>query len=253
MAVKVIVKEDYHEMSCAAAHFIESKIVENPGAVLGLATGGTPLDTYEELVKGYKKGKVSYRQACTLNLDEYVGLEEDHPQSYHYFMREKLFDHIDIDASNTHLPNGNAENIDHECQRYEGLIDEIGPPDLQVLGIGINGHIGFNEPGTSFDSTTHVVTLTESTRKANARFFPTPEDVPTHSITMGIRSILKSKQIILLASGEDKAPAIQRLLEGEIDEAFPASALKNHPDVTLIVDESAYQGVVQGRSRSHAE
>ncbi|MFG6120843.1 glucosamine-6-phosphate deaminase [Thalassobacillus sp. B23F22_16] len=245
MTVKVIVKQDYQEMSCAAAHVVEKKITENPQAVLGLATGSTPLATYKEMVKGYKEGEFSYRNIKTLNLDEYVGLDKKHAQSYHRFMCEHLFDHIDIDLDNTHIPQGDAPDIEQECQRYEGLIDQIGPPDLQILGIGRNGHIGFNEPGTPFDSTTHVVTLTESTRKANARFFSSLEAVPTHSITMGIRSILKSKQILLLASGEEKAPAIDRLLNGEVEEDFPASALKNHPDVTLIVDEKAYQKTVK--------
>ncbi|MBM7553029.1 glucosamine-6-phosphate deaminase [Thalassobacillus pellis] len=238
--MKVRVTENYQHMSATAADMIAAQIMDKPDAVLGLATGSTPLGTYNELIRAYNKSRLSFSGVRTLNLDEYVGLPQSHPQSYHTFMEENLFKRIDINPDQTFIPNGMAEDRNKECRRYENLIDEIGPPDLQVLGIGRNGHIGFNEPGTSFASTTHLVKLADSTREANARFFQSKEKVPTHAITMGITSILKSKKIILLASGEEKMPAIKHLLTGDIGEKFPASALLNHPDVTLIVDELAY-------------
>jgi glucosamine-6-phosphate deaminase len=178
-------------------------------------------------------------------LDEYRGLGREHPNSYHAFMRKYLFDHIDIPMENVHLPDGEAVSVEAECGRYEALIDELGPPHLQILGLGTNGHIGFNEPGTPEDSLTHCVELEDSTRKSNARFFDSPDDVPTHAITMGIASILKSETILLLASGEKKAPGIKRLLSKDISADFPASYLWKHPNVTLIVDREAYQ-LVEG-------
>ncbi|MGR9050871.1 glucosamine-6-phosphate deaminase [Halobacillus faecis] len=241
--MNVLVAKDYKEMSQTASRMIEEQITENPDSVLGLATGGTPLGTYQELIKGYHEGRADYSLLSTINLDEYVGLAPEHPQSYRHFMDQHLFRLINIDLENTHIPFGKTEELEQECRRYEKVIDQIGPPDLQLLGIGENGHIGFNEPGTSFDSETHIVHLTDSTREANARFFESMEDVPTKAITMGIRSILKSRKIILLASGERKAEAILQLIRGELDEQFPASSLKSHDDITLIVDQDAYKKV----------
>ncbi|MBX0357147.1 glucosamine-6-phosphate deaminase [Halobacillus sp. Nhm2S1] len=241
--MNIIIAKDYKEMSQAASQMIEEQMTKKPDTVLGLATGGTPLGTYKELINSYKEGRTDYRFLSTINLDEYVGLDPEHHQSYRYFMNQNFFQSINIDEKNTYIPFGKAEDLVQECRRYEEVIDTIGPPDLQLLGIGENGHIGFNEPGTSFDSETHIVHLTDSTREANARFFESMEDVPTKAITMGIRSILKSQKIILLASGDRKSDAIYQLLHGETDEDFPASSLKSHHDLTLIVDEDAYKKV----------
>lgn len=236
--MKITVVKDYEEMSRAAALFIEEDVRNHPQLTLGLATGGTPLGTYRHLVRGYEERGVDYSRVTTFNLDEYVGLPRTHTQSYHSFMKEHLFSHMPF--GKTYIPNGEAEDLKEECLAYERLIEKEGPPDIQLLGIGSNGHIGFNEPGASFDGETHVETLTETTRRSNARFFPSLEEVPTRAITMGVGSILKSRKILLLASGYRKKEAIQRLLSGESDESFPASALYHHENVTLIVDEEAY-------------
>ncbi|MFD2923269.1 glucosamine-6-phosphate deaminase [Halobacillus naozhouensis] len=239
--MNIIVTKDYKELSKKACEYIEEQVKGKPNSVLGLATGSTPLGTYQELEEGYRSGSADYQDVYSLNLDEYVGLDKIDPQSYHFFMNKHLFHSINIDPDHTYIPNGKASDLAYECERYEQLIEEIGPPDLQLLGIGQNGHIGFNEPGTSFDSETHIIDLSASTREANARFFNSIEEVPHQAVTMGIKSILKSKKIVLLASGEEKAEAIKRLLRGEQDESFPASALNKHDHVTLIVDEPAYK------------
>ncbi|MGP4067095.1 glucosamine-6-phosphate deaminase [Halobacillus sp. B29] len=241
--MKIWVSQDYQSLSQKACGVIEDEVTRNPAAVLGLATGSTPLQTYHEMVEGYKRRSVDYRHISTINLDEYVGLGEKDPQSYHFFMKKHLFDKININPARTYIPNGLAEDLEDECRRYEQLIDQIGPPDLQILGIGENGHIGFNEPHTSFKSETHMIKLAESTRKANARFFESLENVPRKAITMGIQSILKSKKILLLASGENKAEAISSLLKEPPSEDMPASALCYHEDVTLLVDKEAYKKV----------
>lgn len=183
---------------------------------------------------------MSYRDIQTISLDEYCGLSAEHPNSYRYFMNDKLFQHIDIPLANTHIPDGTASSVEAECARYEALIDRIGPPDLQILGLGTNGYIGFNEPGTLETSVTHCVELEQSTRDSNARFFKDLDSVPTHAITMGIQSILKSGEILVLASSKKKAPAVKRLLTGGVSEDFPASFLWKHNHVTLIVDKEAY-------------
>ncbi|MGR9047537.1 glucosamine-6-phosphate deaminase [Halobacillus faecis] len=244
--MNVVVASTYQELSKIAGAYIEEQVVNQPTCVLGLATGSTPIGTYQYLINEYKKKSMDYSLISTLNLDEYVGLSNNHSQSYHSFMKKEFFNHVNIDLSNTHIPNGTAENLEDECQRYDHIIDEIGPPDLQVLGIGQNGHIGFNEPGSSFDGKTHVVKLNESTRKANARMFSSMEEVPTKAITMGIDSIMTSKHILLLASGEQKAEAVHRLLHGPIDEQFPASILQKHSNVTVVVDELAFQKSLVG-------
>ncbi|HET7626976.1 MAG TPA: glucosamine-6-phosphate deaminase [Bacillales bacterium] len=237
--MKCLPVQDEKEMSKAAAEIIIGLVKEQPELHLGLATGCTPQGTYAELVRDHKKNGTSYRHATTLNLDEYVGLPRENRHSFYQFMDVHLFRHLDLCSENVHIPNGCAEDLDVECRRYDSLIAKTGGADLQLLGIGRNGHIGFNEPGTSFASETHVVRLTDSTRKANARFFPRLDDVPHQAITMGIRSIFRSKTILLLASGEQKAPAIARLFNGGIDESFPASVLKSHPDATIIADRDA--------------
>ncbi|PPA69810.1 glucosamine-6-phosphate deaminase [Jeotgalibacillus proteolyticus] len=240
--MRIFVTKNYQELSYKAADIVEDYL-KNSSAVLGLATGSTPMGLYRELISRYENNGLSFQNVQTINLDEYIGLDRNHLQSYHTFMRENFFSHIDIPSHQTHIPNGLAEPLDVECSRYEKLINEIGPPDVQVLGIGENGHIGFNEPGSKFSSETHVIQLASSTRKANARFFDSVDQVPTHAITMGIKSILKSRQILLLASGTKKAAAIKRLLDGGIDEKFPASALLQHSDVVLIADREAWSEV----------
>lgn len=238
--MKVLVFDNYDEASAQAAQLVEAQILENGESVLGLATGSTPVGLYKELIEGVKARNVSYKNVSTINLDEYIGLATDHAESYHTFMAENLFNHIDIAIDNTYVPNGMATSPEGECVRYEGIIDSVGPIDLQILGIGTNGHIGFNEPGTDPESLTHVAELVVSTRESNARFFPTIDEVPTHAITTGIKSILKSKKIVLIASGASKAEAVKQLLSKEISQDFPASYLWNHDDVTLIVDKDAY-------------
>lgn len=237
--MNIISVKDYKEMSQMAATIIINKVKANPSINLGLATGGTPKGLYEELIQDHQTNGTSYAQVHTFNLDEYVGLAADNPNSYRYYMVETLLGHLDVDLTQTFIPNGTAENAQAECELYETLIEQHGGIDLQILGIGHNGHIGFNEPGTPFSSKTHVVTLASSTREANARYFSSIDEVPTHAMTMGISSIMNSNEILLLVSGEDKADAIYHLLEGKITEEFPASILKNHQNVTIIADEKA--------------
>ena len=238
--LKIMKVKDYEEMSGAAAEMIIQKIKQTCPIRLGLATGSTPEGLYRNLVKDHLLHKTSYEHVQTFNLDEYVGLNREDENSYYYYMNQHLFNHINIAPENIHLPKGDRGNLTYECQQYEALIEQSGGIDLQVLGIGQNGHIGFNEPGTSFQSKTHIVELDESTRKANSRFFKSIDGVPTHAITMGISTIMKSKEILLLISGKSKAQAFKRLLEGEINEEFPASKLKKHPHITVIVDREAY-------------
>jgi glucosamine-6-phosphate deaminase len=237
--MRVVKVENYEEMSQKAADWIIRQVREKPDSVLGLATGGTVMGTYRLLAKDHRENGTSYQQIQTVNLDEYIGLSAKEEQSYHFYMKKWLFDDIQIPPENTHLLNGQAEDLEGECQRYEKLIESLGGLDLQLLGIGVNGHIGFNEPGTPFDSKTHIVQLAESTRQANARFFNTPEEVPMKAITMGIGTIMKSKKILLLASGIKKAPIISKVLQGEITEEIPASVLKRHENAVIIADEKA--------------
>ncbi|MFP7297280.1 glucosamine-6-phosphate deaminase [Neobacillus niacini] len=237
--MKLIRTENYTEMSLTAGKIIVDKIRSNPSLTLGLATGSTPQGIYDFLIQDHVENKTSYKNVRSVNLDEYIGLPIKDENSYHYFMNQNLFKHLDIKENHTHIPNGAASDLEQECLRYEQLIKELGGVDLQLLGIGQNGHIGFNEPGTAFSSRTHIVTLAQSTREANSRFFNSLEEVPTHAITMGIASILDSKEILLLVSGERKAEALKRFVNGEISEDFPASALKNHENVTVIADRDA--------------
>lgn len=236
--MKIIKTKDYNELSATSADVVISEIRKNKNAVLGLATGSTPIGMYDLMIKACRDG-LSYRTVKTLNLDEYVGLGADSPDSYVSFMRDKLFEHIDIDMKNTHLPDGKAADMQAECARYSALIKSM-PRDVQVLGLGRNGHIGFNEPGTPFDSVTHVVRLTDDTVEANARLFACKDDVPRYAVTMGIAEIMQAKKIILLASGAGKAQAVYAAARGKITETCPASVLQNHPDVILIADEEAH-------------
>lgn len=241
--MNIIEVKDYAEMSQKAAEYIIEKVSQSPKLNMGLATGGTPIGTYKNLIEDFKKNGTSYRNVTTFNLDEYVGLSGDNENSYRYFMDVQFFNHIDIDKEKTFVPLGNKTNLDEECIRYEQLLADHNGIDLQVLGIGSNGHIGFNEPGTSFNTQTHVVDLAPSTIEANARFFNQIEEVPTKAITMGISTIMKSKEILLLVSGANKKEAMSRLLTENVSESFPASVLKNHPCVTIIADKAAVSGL----------
>lgn len=236
--MKIIITKDYDEMSKAAFSIVSDVVKEKPNAVLGLATGSTPIGLYELMALDYRENGTSYRNISTVNLDEYVGLEPQNPASYAYFMNLHLFDRVNINKSNTYLPNGIAADENAECNRYNALLEKY-VPDVQVLGIGSNGHIGFNEPGTSFDSETHVVKLTSSTIKDNSRLFASVNDVPRKAFSMGIKNILNSKKIVVMASGENKANAVYEMVNGAVSPECPATALRNHPDVTVIVDSAA--------------
>ncbi len=239
MLFEIIPVKDYAEMSELAAERIISLVKKQPDAVLGLATGSTPEGLYQRLINDHKENGTSYRKVSTVNLDEYANLDPQDKNSYFTFMREHLFNHLDISLEQTNIPNGMAENLQEEAANYDKKIQELGGVDLQILGIGQNGHIGFNEPGTPFASRTHIVKLAESTRVANSRYFNSIDDVPTEAITMGIQSIMDSKEILLLISGPAKAEALKQLVHGEISEAFPASVLRLHPKVTVIADQEA--------------
>ncbi|KKE80254.1 glucosamine-6-phosphate deaminase [Bacilli bacterium] len=237
--MKIIQVKDYQAMSEKACELIVERMQKLENPVLGLATGSTPEGLYKCLIKKNKEGKVSFKNTTTFNLDEYVGISKEDPNSYVYFMNDKLFDHVDIAKENVHLPSGLEKDMDQECENYEQMIRNAGGIDVQVLGIGVNGHIGFNEPGTPFTKPTHVVELTDSTREANARFFASKDEVPTHAISMGPKTIMQSKEILLLISGENKADAVAQLIEGDVDEQMPASILQKHDHVTVIADEAA--------------
>ncbi|MGE7826063.1 glucosamine-6-phosphate deaminase [Paenibacillus sp. NPDC093718] len=230
---------DEEQFVQTGANLISSLIHTNPRAKLGLATGSTPVGLYAKLIEMNRQGLVSFAQTTTYNLDEYVGLPENHPESYRTFMNEKFFNHVDIQIERTHVPNGNAADPEAECLNYDKMLEEFGPVDLQLLGLGHNGHIGFNEPGELLSGGTHVVELQEKTRNANARFFPTLDDVPTHAITMGVATILKARQILLLVRGEDKAKIVHRALKGPITTECPASLLQCHPNVVVLLDQGA--------------
>ncbi len=237
---------DYRAMSRQAANIISAEVISKPDCVLGLATGSSPVGAYEQLVEWYKKGDVSFKETRTVNLDEYRGLAPDHEQSYRYFMQKNLFDHIDINPENTNVPNGLAEDVDAECARYDRVIEELGGIDLQLLGMGHNGHIGFNEPADSFPLGTHVVNLTESTIDANKRFFASEADVPRQALTMGIRSIVLARRVLVVVSGRDKADIVRRAFLGPVTPQVPASILQLHPDVTLVGDRDALSELMRG-------
>lgn len=237
--MEFIIKDSYEEMSAAAAEIIAAQIKDKPASILGLATGSTPIGTYEDLVSMNKKGEISFKDVETFNLDEYAGLDPEHEQSYRYFMNEHLFNHVDIDKAKTHVPAGNAEDAEKMCADYEAAIDAIGGVDLQLLGLGHNGHIGFNEPCDEFPAATHHVELTESTINANSRLFNSIDEVPTSAYTMGIGTIMKAKKVLLLASGEDKAEIVAKAFQGEVTPQVPASILQSHPDCTIVLDAAA--------------
>ena len=212
-----------------------NKINENPRCVLGLATGSSPLGIYQNLINAYKNGEVSFKDVTTFNLDEYLGLEGTHDQSYRYFMNVNLFNHIDINKENTHVPSGFVKD-DNEAALYDKMIAASGGIDIQLLGLGSDGHIAFNEPGTPFNTLTHIAELTEQTITDNSRFFEKIEDVPTHACTMGLQSIMNARKIVLIATGKNKADVVRKLIFGEVSLDLPCSILKNHPNVTIYVD-----------------
>jgi glucosamine-6-phosphate deaminase len=236
--MNVIIVKNYDEMSKKAFEIMKATVAENKNAVLGLATGSTPIGLYKEMIADHKAGGTSYADVSAFNLDEYMGLDYSSDQSYVYFMRENLFDHIDIKLENTNIENGKAADPEAECARYNALLAE-NTVDLQILGIGSNGHIAFNEPGTSFDSVTHVVDLTENTIKDNSRLFNSIDEVPKQAFTMGLSNIMAAKKILVLANGANKAKAVYGMVRGEVTENVPASILQNHADCTLICDEAA--------------
>lgn len=235
--MKILIVKDYEEMSQKAAEIMHDVVANKPDAVIGLATGTTPLGLYKRMIEDCKNG-TSYKQVRTVNLDEYLGLGENDKQSYVYFMRDNLFNHLDIDLKNTHIENGKAEDPVKECARYNKLLEEM-PQDLQLLGIGSDGHIGFCEPGTPFGSGVHIADLTESTIKDNSRLFDRIEDVPVQALTQGIKNIMNAKKIMMIVSGKNKAQAIYETVKGPVTEKMPASILQLHPDCTLIIDEDA--------------
>jgi len=235
----IFIDNTYEEMSQRAADIFSDELTKNKNGVFGFATGSTPLGLYDELIKRYEANEISFEDIKSFNLDEYHPISQSNEQSYVYFMKNNLFNHIDIKEENIHIPNGECEDPILECERYEELINSMGGIDFQILGIGENGHIGFNEPGTSFESETNHTELTESTIEANSRFFENIDDVPKHALSMGMKTIMNTKKIILLATGKKKADIICESFLGEITPDVPASILQRHEDVTILLDNDA--------------
>ena len=237
--IRIYLEKDYESMSRRAANVIAAEIIKKPDCVLGLATGSTPIGTYKHLIDMCNAGEISFKDVTTVNLDEYKGLAPTHDQSYRYFMNDNLFNHVDIVMENTNVPDGLAEDADDECARYDSLVESLGYADLQLLGLGHNGHIGFNEPDSCYTKETHVVDLTESTIEANARFFASADEVPRQALTMGMGCIMAARRVLLIANGEGKADAIYNAFCGPIRPECPASILQLHPDVVVVCDEAA--------------
>ena len=251
--MQLIQAKDYDDMSRKAANIISAQVILKPNCVLGLATGSTPLGTYSNLIDWYKKGDLDFSQVSSVNLDEYRGLPADNDQSYRYFMKTNLFDQVNIDQSRTYVPNGMEPDSDKACRDHDNIINELGGIDLQLLGLGLNGHIGFNEPADEFPKGTHCVDLTQSTIEANSRFFASIDEVPTQAYTMGIQSIMLAKKILIIASGANKAEIIARAFLGPVTPEVPASILQMHPDVTLVADEAALSAYVKQKSEMEAK
>lgn len=243
--MRIYKAKDYDEMSRKAANIISAQVIMKPDCVLGLATGSSPIGTYKQLIEWYQKGDLDFSAVTSINLDEYKGLTKDNDQSYAYFMYGNLFKHINIDMNRTNLPNGMAEDADAECARYDQVIDNAGGIDLQLLGLGHNGHIGFNEPDSVFPKQTHLVTLTESTIQANSRLFDNIDDVPRYAFTMGIQTIMQAKKIVVVVSGEDKAAIVAKAFFGPVTPQVPASILQLHSDVSIVGDEAALSKIPQ--------
>ncbi len=241
--IKILRAQDLVDAGRLSADVLAEVIQAKPDCLLGLATGSTPLPLYRDLIRRYAQGALDFSKVRTVNLDEYVGLSGDHPQSYRYFMNENLFQHINIDLQNTCVPDGMNADLDVVCKEYETRIDAWGGIDLQVLGIGLNGHIGFNEPATIFSGRTHVTNLAESTRQANRRFFESLAEVPSQAITMGIGSIMQARKILLICTGEKKSEILAKALLGPVDPLVPASILQFHPNVVVVADEPALMSI----------
>ena len=237
--MKIYSTKDYDAMSRKAADILASHVILKPDCVLGLATGSTPIGMYKQLIEWYNQGVLDFSLVHTVNLDEYRGLAPTHDQSYRYFMQHNLFDHVNVKPENTNVPNGLAADPEAECARYDQVIDSLGGTDVQVLGMGHNGHIGFNEPADHFPLGTHVVDLTDTTIDANARFFATRDDVPKQALTMGVKNIMQSRHILVVVSGADKAPIVKRAFFGPVTPQVPASILQLHPNVSIVADEAA--------------
>ncbi len=237
--MNVLIYDTEEQIGIAAGNYMCGQVLQKPDSVLGLATGSTPLKPYNQMIDLYKRGVVDFSQVTTFNLDEYVRLNVKDKNSYHSFMHENLFDHINIPEENINFLNGNAEDLEQECKNYEKKIKAAGGIDIQLLGIGSNGHIAFNEPADCFQRWSHVVTLKESTVKDNSRFFTSIEEVPTQAVTMGIGSIMQAKKILIIALGKKKAAAIKQLIDGNVTPMCPASVLQFHTDVTLMLDKEA--------------
>ena len=242
--MKIYVADDYKGMSRKAASILAAQVNLKPDSVLGLATGSTPIGMYEQLVEWHKAGDLDFSKVKTVNLDEYVGLAPDHDQSYRYFMNDNLFNHVNINKANTHVPNGLAADPASECERYDRVVEEMGGVDIQVLGMGHNGHIGFNEPADHFPLGTNLVDLQESTINANARFFASKDDVPRQAMTMGIRTIMMAKKILVVVNGEGKAEIVKKAFTGPVTPEVPASVLQLHPDVILVGDKAALSKIL---------
>lgn len=237
--MKIIAAKDYNDMSRKAANIISAQVILKPNCVLGLATGTTPIGAYQQLIKWYEKGDVDFAEVSTYNLDEYRGLSHEDTQSYHYFMRSNFFDHINIDINNTHVPDGANPDAEEACAEYDKIVKAAGYPDLQLLGIGNNGHIGFNEPDEHFSKGTHCVDLTESTIEANSRLFDSPDDVPRQAYTMGVQTIMYARMILMTASGAKKAQAVRDMCFGPVSPSCPASILQLHTNCVVVADEEA--------------
>ena len=237
--MKIISASDYQDMSRKAANIISAQVILFPTSVLGLATGSTPLGVYNQLIEWYGKGDVDFSGVRSVNLDEYCGLSGDHPQSYRYYMNQNFFSKTNIKLENTNVPNGLAADFEEEGQRYDQLINDLGCIDLQLLGIGQTGHIGFNEPADAFDKTTHRVKLNKKTIEANSRFFDNLDEVPNYAITMGIKSIMQAKKLLLVANGIEKADILEKALFGPVTPEIPASIIQLHPNLTVVADMDA--------------
>ena len=237
--MRIYCTKDYKEMSRKAANLISAQVIIKPDCVLGLATGSTPIGIYDQLVEWYHKNDIDFSEVTTVNLDEYRGLTKENDQSYYYFMHTHLFDRVNIRPDHSFIPDGTCEDSEFECRRYENQIRSLGGIDMQLLGLGRNGHIGFNEPGAAFEKETHLVDLAESTIRANARFFTSIDEVPKQAYTMGIRTIMQAKKILVVVSGESKADIVSRAFFGPVTPEVPASILQMHPDFTLVGDEEA--------------
>ena len=237
--MKVLKAKDYQELSRKAANVIAAQVLMKPNCVLGLATGSSPIGTYKQLIERYEMGDLDFSGVSTINLDEYKGLTRDNDQSYYYFMYNNLFKHVNIDLARTNIPDGTEPDSDKECARYNKVIADMGGIDLQLLGLGHNGHIGFNEPADDFATLTHCVDLQESTIEANKRFFASIDDVPRQAYTMGIQTIMQARKVLMVVSGADKADILNKVINGPVTPHVPASILQMHPDVTIVADEAA--------------